>query len=192
MVGMANNFYPINNRELLSTTPMPDGGTSVFYRTSFGFETDILSPEGFLVSRGSLGPDSAPIESTTQPSLVHWNEQGQVTLVSFSPSAKQVQRYFRDTSAPLTTGYALVAGQLLPTSYYAVDPGSGEVDQTFVSYWASGAVSAITTYCANGDAWLTRYNEDGSLKDEHFFKDGVEVPLPKNTHAPYMGGVGNS
>lgn len=187
-----NIFYPVTNRELLSTTPMPDGGTSVFYRTSFGFETDILSPEGFLVSRGSLGPDSAPIESTTQPSLVHWNREGQVTFVSFRPNTRQVKRYFRDTSAPLTTSYALVVGQLVPTSYYALDPGSGEVDQTFVSYWDSGAVSAITTYCASGDAWLTRYNEDGTFLDQHFFKDGTEAPLPENTHAPYIGSVGNS
>ncbi|MDU6681968.1 MAG: hypothetical protein E6468_09035 [Varibaculum cambriense] len=188
---MANNFYPLNNRELISTTPTPDGGTSVFYRTSFGFETDILSPEGFLVSRGSLGPDLAPVESTSQPALVHWNGEGQVTFVSFRPNSRQVKRYFRDTSAPLTISYALVAGQLLPTSYYALDPGSGEVDQTFVSYWASGAVSAITTYCANGDAWLTRYNEDGTALDQHFFKDGMEVPLPENTHAPHMGSVSN-
>lgn len=158
MVGMANNFYPLNNRELISTTPMPDGGTSVFYRTSFGFETDILSPEGFLVSRGSLGPDLAPIESTSQPSLVHWNKQGQVTFVSFCPNSRQVKRYFRDTSAPLTTGYALVAGQLVPTSYYSLDSATGEIDQTFVSYWDSGTVSAVTTYCGNGDAWLTRFD----------------------------------
>lgn len=184
-----NNFYPLENRELLSTTPTPDGGTSCFYRTSFGFETDILSAEGFLVSRGSLGPDLASRESTSQPSLVYWNGQGQVTFVSFRPNAKQVKRYFQDTSVPLTTSYALVAGQLLPTSYYAVDPGSGDMDQSFVSYWASGAVSAVTTYRANGDAWLTRYNEDGTFLDQHFFRDGVEVPLPENPDVPYMGGV---
>lgn len=184
---MANNFYPLNNRELISTTPMPDGGTSCFYRTSFGFETDILSPEGFLVSRGSLGPDLAPIESTTQPSLVHWNKGGQVTFVSFRPNSKQVKRYFRDTSAPLTTSYGLVAGQLVPTSYYSFDPATSEIDQTFVSYWDSGAVSAVTTYCGNGDAWLNRYNEDGTFLDQHFFRGGMEVPLPENLGAPHMG-----
>lgn len=189
---MTNNFYPQETRELINTSPMPDGGTSCFYRTSIGFETDILSPEGFLISRGSLGPDLAPIESTTQPALVHWAKSGQVTFVSFRPNNRQVKRYFKDTSVPLTTSYALVSGQLVPTSYYALDPTTGEIDQTFVSYWDSGAVSAITTYCGNGDAWLTRYNEDGTFLDQHFFRGGMEVPLPENTHAPYMGGVGNS
>ena len=184
---MANNFYPLENRELLSTTPTPDGGTSCFYRTSFGFETDILSPDGFLVSRSSLEPDLTPIESTSQPSLVHWNRQGQVSLVSFSPNSKQVKQYFRDTSVPLTTSYALVAGQLVPTSYYSADPATGGIDQTFVSYWDNGAVSAITTYCANADAWLTRYSEDGTALDQHFFRGGMEVPLPENPDARYMG-----
>lgn len=187
-----NNFYPLENRELLSTTPTPDGGTSCFYRTSFGFETDILSPDGFLVSRGSLGPDLTPIESTSQPSLVYWNRQGQVTFVSFRPNAKQVKQYFKDTSVPLTTSYALVARQLRPTSYYSFDPATSEIDQTFVSYWDSGAVSAITTYCRNGDAWLTRYHDDDTVLDQHFFRGGMEVPLPENPGAPYMGSVGNS
>lgn len=184
--------YPIETRELISTTPMPDGGTSCFFRTGFGFETDIYSPDGFLVSRGSLEPDLAPLQSTSQPSLVHWNRDGQVTLVSFTPSAKQVERYFRATSAPLAVSYGLYAGQLLPTSYYSIDPGSGEIDQTFVSYWDSGVISAVTTYCGNGDAWLTRYNEDGTALDQHFFKDGMEVPLPENPGAPYKGDTGNS
>lgn len=184
---MTNLDYPQETRELISTTPMPDGGTSCFYRTDFGFETDILSPEGLLVSRGSLGPELTPIESTSQPSLVHWNKSGQVTLVSFRPNARQVKQYFRDTSVPLTTSYALVAGQLVPTSYYSTDPATGGVDQTFVSYWDSGTVSAITTYCASGDAWLTRYSEDGTALDQHFFRGGMEVPLPENLGAPYMG-----
>lgn len=189
---MANNFYPLNNRELISTTPMPDGGTSCFYRTSFGFETDILSPEGLLVSRGSLGPDLTPIESTSQPALVHWNNSGQVTFVSFRPNNRQVQRYFKDTSAPLTTSYGLVAGQLVPTSYYALEPTTGEVIQTFVSFHDCGTVAAISTYDTRGQVRLTRYFEDGSLKDEHFFKDGVEVIYPQNPGAPHMGSVSNS
>ncbi len=190
---MANNFNnPQETRELLSTTPMPDGGTSVFYRTGYGFDTDIYTADGFLVSRGSLGPDLAPLQSTTHPSLVHWNRQGQVTFVSFRPNSRQIERYFRDTSVPLTTGYTLVAGQLRPTSYYAADPESGEVDQTFVGYWDSGVVATVSTYCANGEAWLTRYNEDGTALDQHFFKDGMEVPLPENPGAPHIGGVVNS
>lgn len=189
---MANNFNtPQGTRELLNTTPMPDGGTSCFYRTSFGFETDILSPDGFLVSRSSLAPDLAPLQSTSQPSLVHWNKSGQVTFMSFNPNAKQIKRYFRDTSVPLTTGYTLVAGQLRPTSYYAADPESGEVDQTFVGYWDSGAVATVSTYCANGEAWLTRYNEDGTALGQHFFKDGMEVPLPENLNAPHIGDDGS-
>ncbi|WP_311525524.1 hypothetical protein [uncultured Varibaculum sp.] len=189
---MTNNFYPLNNRELISTTPMPDGGTSCFYRTSFGFETDILSPEGFLVSRGSLGPDLSPIESASQPALVHWNKSGQVTFVSFRPNSRQVKRYFRDTSAPLTTSYALVAGQLVPTSYYSIDPGTKELIQTFVSFHPAGTVSAVTTYDSHGQVRLTRYFEDGSFADEHFFKDGVEVIYPQNPGAPHMGSVSNS
>lgn len=192
MVDMTNNFYPLETRELIHTSPTPDGGTSCFYRTSFGFETDILSPEGFLVSRGSLGPDLTPIESTSQPALVHWNNSGQVTFVSFRPNNRQVQRYFKDTSAPLTNSYALVAGQLVPTSYYSFDSATGEIDQTFVSYWDSGAVSAITTYCGNGDAWLTRYNEDGTFLDQHFFRGGMEVIYPQNPGAPHMGSVSGS
>lgn len=184
-----NNFYPLENRELIHTSPMPDGGTSCFYRTSFGFEIDILSPDGFLVSRGSIAPDLTPIESISQPSLVHWNKSGQVTFVSFRPNARQIERYFRDTSVPLTTSYALVAGQLVPTSYYSADPASGGIDQTFVSFWDSGTVSAITTYCASGDAWLTRYAEDGTALDQHFFRGGMEVPLPENPDAPYKGNV---
>lgn len=187
MVGMNTFNYPLENRELISTTPMPDGGSSAFYRTGFGFETDILTPDGFLVSRGSLGPDLSSLQSTSQPSLVHWNRGGQVTFMSFRPNAKQLERYFRDNATPFTSSYALVAGQLLPTSYYAVDPKSGEIDQTFVSYYDSGVISAVTTYCGNGDAWLTRYNEDGTALDQHFFKDGMEVPLPENPDAPYMG-----
>lgn len=166
-----NNFYPLETRELIHTSPTPDGGTSCFYRTSFGFETDILSPEGFLVSRGSLGPDLAPIESASQPDLVHWNKSGQVTFVSFRPNNRQVKRYFRDTSAPLTTSYGLVAGKLVPTSYYSVDPGTSELIKTFVSFHPCVTVSAVTTYDSHGQVRLTRYFEDGNFADEHFFKD---------------------
>lgn len=159
---------------------MPDGGSSAFYRTSFGFETDIYTPDGFLVSRGSLGSDLAPLQSTTQPSLVHWNKQGQVILMSFSPNAKQVERHFKKTSAPLTVSYGLIAGRLLPTNYYVVDPVTGEINQTFVSFYGSGIVSAVTTYAPSGKARLTRYNEDGVRTDEHFFVNGTEVFYSEN------------
>lgn len=178
-----NNFYPLENREPIHTSPMPDGGSSAFYRTSFGFETDIYTPDGFLVSRGSLGSDLAPLQSTTQPSLVHWNKQGQVILMSFSPNANQVESYFKKTSTPLTISYGLIGGQLLPTNYYGIDPVTGEINQTFVSFYATGVVSAVTTYDPHGKARLTRYNEDGSQMDEHFFVNGTEVFYPENARS---------
>lgn len=189
---METTYYPQETRELIHASPMPDGGTSCFYRTSFGFETDILSPDGFLVSRGSLAPDLTPLQSTSQPSLVHWNKSGQVTFMSFNPSAKQIERYFRNTPAPLTTGYVLVAGQLRPTSYFAPNPETGLVDQTFVSYWDTGMIATVNTYCPGGEVWLTRYGEDGTPLGQHFLKDGVEVPLPENPGAPHIGSVSNS